>query len=339
MTVPGLDCDAPVLTQDDLLRVIDRSYPGDYLAAIRRKPNGGYELFQAASAVLARVSLAVARFYCCAFVSTAHGGAKALVTLQFYRDSAISGAINIANNTIVTTSDGRDFVVLAPMSFPIGDLGPKTTVAEAIATGEEYNVPGQITTAGGEVIPGEISIIKKLVTTVPALDPEMRVRQLVAAEGGKSACLDGLGDDLDIPRQTGEDDGTYRLRIRDTPDTVSPAAIVRTINKILAPFGAGVCLREVGTPKLPGFFCDAGSSADSPQRPETNFATDMDPTVRPEDRFKLTMSDGEARGFFLIGVPVIVDGAPIYKAIFAAVDAKRVAGVSFDLYQETIGCF
>jgi hypothetical protein len=328
-----------VLTQDDLLRVIERSYPADYLFAIRQKLNGGYELFAAAAAVSARVALAVARFYCCSFIATAHGGAKALANIEFYRDSALAGAVNILNGTVVTTADGRDFVVLAPISFLAADLGPHVTVAEAVAVGEEYNVPGQVTTAGGEVLPGEISIIKRLVTGPAVLDPEMRVRQLVDAEGGKSACLDGLGADLNVPRQTGESDPAYRVRIRATPDTVSPKALQRTLDKLLAPYGGGLCLREVGTSKLPGFFCDAGSSADTPQRPENNYACDMDPTVRPQDRFKLVMSNAESRGFMLVGVPVIPGGAAVYRAVFAAVDAKRVGGVGFDLYQETIGCF
>lgn len=366
----------PIIAEDQsyFLRVVDRSYPGDYIASIKAKPNGGYELFQSAAAVSARVSLAIARKYTCSFIFSAEGPARATGAVEFYRATAAAGAINLLAGTRVGTDDGREFITTQTAAFGALALGPITVAVQAVSDGYEYNVPGQVTTAGGETLEGEIKNIVRLVTDVPTIDPAMRVRQLVATSGGQAACLDGLGADVDIERQVGEDDASYRVRIRTTPDTVSPGAIQRGLDAIL---GVHACLREVGTSKFPGFFYDAGSSADSPQDPAHNFAYDMDFTARPEDRFKLYLDFAHFRGYMLIGIPPVAEtnhglfydgsladlfplqnaydttatnapdanydgvamaGVALAKAVYDMVNAKRAAGVLFDLYLETSGC-
>lgn len=379
----ALPCQGIFYTQDYLLRVIDRAYPADYIFTIKAKRNGGYELFQAAAKVEERVSLAISRMQCCAFVLSAEGGEFATGTVEFYREDAAIGAITFRAGTRLSTSiGGRDFITQADAVFGVGDLGPHTVAVRAAAFGYEYNVPGTVITAAGEVLPGEISVIKRAIavdaSNAAAIDPNMKVRQLAPTQGGRDACLDGLGNDLGIPRQTGETDAQYRLRILETPDTVSPGAIQRGVDKLLTPLGSAACLREVGTAKLPGFFYDAGASTDATQVPANNYAYDFDFAVRPQDRFKLYLDYTDMRAFFLVGVPRLVDlsfglvydtssadpfpiqnaydttaaaapnaaydgftrlNAAVYKSIYAMVDAKRAAGVRFDLYIEDVGCF
>jgi hypothetical protein len=374
-----LECSADWYDQDDLLAVVSRSYPLDYLDSLRLLPNAGYEIFQGATKVMERVSIAVMRRYCCSFVSTAVSGAKAVGVVEFYRANADAGAITLSAGTVVRTSSGKEFVTTADAVFGGAALGPVTAAIEAALEGYEYNVPGQVSTAGGETLPGDINDIKTMVTPTPAFDVEMRVRNVAATTGGRDKCLDAAGEDRGIPRGLQESNDAYRFRILNTPDAISPAAIRRGVNAILFPFDAEVCLREVGTPLFPGFFYDAGSSVDSPQNPRNNYAYDMDFDARPEDRFKLWLSTLEFRGFFLLGVPELVESeyfglvydgsdadtfrlknaydtttavAPnagydgftvlnstIYKAISDTVTKKKAGGVGFDLYVEAIGCF
>lgn len=187
--------------------------------------------------------------------------------------------------------------------------------------------------------------------------------------GGRDPVLDELGDERKVYRATGETDDSYRERIAEPADTISPNAVRRAGNAILAPLGSQVCLREVGSALLPGIFYDAGSSSDTPQARARNFAWDMDFTASPLDRFKLWLSLEEFRAFFLIGVPSLglgdfgfgwddgpgvpydarvtrngYDGYPVveaevYRAVWSAVDRARAAGVRFDLYREDLGCF
>jgi hypothetical protein len=187
--------------------------------------------------------------------------------------------------------------------------------------------------------------------------------------GGRDPVLDELGDERRVYRATGESDDSYRERVAEPADTISPNAIRRAGNAVMVPLGGQVCLREVGSALLPGLFYDAGSSSDSPQNRAHNFAWDMDFTLGPLDRFKLWLSLEEFRAFFLVGVPSLglgdfgfgwddapgvpydakvtrnaYDGFPVveseaYRAVWSAIDRARAAGVRFDLYREDLGCF
>jgi hypothetical protein len=368
----------PPRDQNFYLDVLRRAYPQEYLVPIELKKNGGFELFRAAALLGARLSLAVSRVHECSFLSTAGGGTLATGSVEFYRGSFAAGAITLTAGTVVSTPDGRRFRTTSSAVFGATELGPKTATVSAVAVGYSYNVPGRVTTAGGEVLEGQIREIVTLMTSVPAIDPAMMVRQITATTGGAAACLDGLGNDVEIPRHPDESDDAYRVRIRETPDAVSPGAVQRGVDKLLAAVNSAGCLREVGTGKLPGIFYDAGTSLDSPQVPARNFAYDMDGTVRPEDRFKLYLSVADFRGFFLVGVPRVVvsqfglvydgtsadahpmqnaydttalnavnadyDGvtqqaSALYKSVYSLIQDKKAGGVGFSLYVEDVGCF
>jgi hypothetical protein len=95
-------------------------------------------------------------------------------------------------------------------------------------------------------------------------------------EGGAFPTLDYIGFEREIPRSPGESDDAYRLRIAAIPDTVSPNAIRRAANRVLAPYGVTACFREVGdVPALfPGMFCDVSS-----QSRQYAYAYDLDATL------------------------------------------------------------
>ena len=363
----GQQSNAVVFDKQHYLDVLQKSYPADYINSIKRKPNGGYELFQAAAAVGARMSLAISRMIEDSLVMFASGGRAATGTVDFFRTDFSAGAITLAPGTIVQASkSGRRFVTLNTIAFGATDTGPFTANIQAVAFGYEYNLPGEVLTAGGETLPGEIDTIWQLNTPTPQVDPNLQVRQLVPTANGRPASLDGIGEDRTIPRFGQEGDDSYRQRIIDMPDTVSPNAIVNGVNRIL--FGYGLvdcCFREVGTDLFPGIFFDGDD------------AWDMDGTLRPEDRFKLWLDENHFRGYFTIGLPELDlpdssfcfdgsdgDASPVinafdttgntansaydgsketqdalYSAIFDSVTQKHMGGVKFDFYLETVGCF
>lgn len=94
--------------------------------------------------------------------------------------------------------------------------------------------------------------------------------------GGCAPMLDELGGERNVPRAPGEADDDYRERIARLPDTVSPNAIRRAGNRIVAPFGSSVCLREVGDIDnlFPGMFYDVATTPT-----QVGFAYDMNESL------------------------------------------------------------
>jgi len=174
--------------------------------------------------------------------------------------------------------------------------------------------------------------------------------------GGRLGVLDELGIGMMLPRATAEPDDTYRERLAASDDVVSPNALLRAANRVLAPLGFAACLREPGTAKLPGLYFDVDPAGD----PARSFAFDM-PDEQPH-RWKLLLDYLEFRGFFLIGVPEMpvdqqgsaldvnaldhdaffdgesVASGEVYAAVWSALARVKGGGVSFDLYIERDDC-
>ena len=153
-----------------------------------------------------------------------------------------------------------------------------------------------------------------------------------------------------------ESDDVYRLRIFTTPDTISPNAICRGVTSILSACGTPwCCLREVGTPRLPGFYLDVDYY-------------DYNLTLNPQFTWHVLLDIASMAGFFVVGVPPLVvassgfyfdvstavnsyldtpassyDGSDVlatgvYQAIQTMIQAKKAGGVGFHLYLETQSC-
>jgi hypothetical protein len=182
--------------------------------------------------------------------------------------------------------------------------------------------------------------------------------------GGRAAMLDAIGDgDRGLPRIEGESDSDYRQRIGTPVDVVSPNAIRRAIVKGLDPLGVEGCFREVGQLSLQGFYYDVPAT----NAPTQAFAYDMDPSLRPEDRWKVYLDYTSFRAFFLVGIPPTGEGEfgfaydnhPLgfydtdalsfydgyavetqarLKALWADINNKKAGGVGFEFYQEEDGC-
>lgn len=228
---------APVgFSEADLLALLDRLFPEWYLAPLK-DPGPGYEWYQAMAAMCSRASLAIARTEAGLFVAYASGGARAEADVLFTRDTTASGAFTVRAGTIVRTSKtNRSFELVEDVAFGTGDLSASGRV-RAVAPAYEYNVAGPVTTADGTVLPGEIDTV-----VIPILDPvlaetSLQVSQLDDATGGVTNTLDQLGLDRDLPRNAGEPDEVYKGRVRQLPDTVSPAALRRQLDAVFLPLG------------------------------------------------------------------------------------------------------
>ena len=182
---------------------------------------------------------------------------------------------------------------------------------------------------------------------------------------GASPELDLIGDERNIGRASGEPDDSYRERIYQLPDTVSPNAIKRAANRVLSNYGISACLREVGAinQPFPGFFFDTPDSSGY-----NAYYYDADPVARPQERYKLYVDHVEMRAFFLLSVPRgglgefgfgwdrggmpffdaaptldFYDGFPVQTAAlmlatWQAVDQARAGGVEFDLVPDRYDC-
>jgi hypothetical protein len=91
-----------------------------------------------------------------------------------------------------------------------------------------------------------------------AADWGVTVANALSPAGGRMDLLDALGAERAIGRAPGEDDESYRARVREIADVVTPNAIRRALNRTLP--GFPWCFREVGSSFLPGWFYDGDLS-------------------------------------------------------------------------------
>ncbi len=192
------------------------------------------------------------------------------------------------------------------------------------------------------------------------LDVGLSVSNPTSFTGGRLPVLEELGLERGVPRASTEPEEVYRRRVATADDVVSPNALLRSANRTLAPYGGSGCLREVGSSKLPGLFYDVPLDGN----PAHAFAYDMDPVVRPGDRWKELLDITDMRAFFLMGVPafglgdfglyfdedpgadasdVYADGyattdSSLWSAVYANLLRAKAGGVGFELYLESGGC-
>jgi hypothetical protein len=232
-----LVCDVEAFDQQHFLDLIDRLFPEQYLRPLKLNPDAGYEIFQAQGAVAESLSAALHEVECGLVMLYAGGPQYATVAVQLYRENSNAGAVTVLANTLLSTSvGGRQFELTADVVF-----GPTTLqvigYARAVAPGSEYNVRGERTTAGGEVLPGEINTIDVALQAPSYGDPTIKVKQEVDAAGGYADWLAGHGANRGLTQADGESEDAFRLRMRTLPDTVTPAAMQRVVGRILDPLG------------------------------------------------------------------------------------------------------
>lgn len=250
------------------------------------------------------------------------------VTLDHEAWLAGTGGPLVVGETVSQDTTGATGVVIAASA---------TFAVIEVETGEfatGYDVAGEAATMTDVVCEriGAMSVGDAVWAVVPWAAVGLSATNPEQPTGGQLGWLEEIGEQRGVLRQDGESEECYRARVADPADVVSPNALRRVVNAILASHGASVRLREVGTAELPGFFYDAGSSDDSPQDPARNFAYDMDPDVREADRWKVWLDRTRFRAYFLAGIPELTPA--VHKLVYAALDNARVVGVRFELYVE-----
>lgn len=294
--------------------------------------------------------------------SSPHGGILVLAPTGIFLISGLAGVFVVGEVVVQTLSGARGVVVYQDGARIIIDRTDGSFVVGQVVTGVQSAATATLSFI--EQSPSMTAESKTAVWKVLdwELDLGIAATNLAMPSGGRAAMLDELGNERRLPRSPGEDDDGYRKRVAAIADVVTPNAIRRTGNRILAPLGGYVTLREVGSSMFRGLFYDGDpSNAD----PNIAFAYDLDFAVRPADRFKLKLDYAEFRGFFLIGVPglslgefgiaydaggsnaydsapflAFYDGYPltastVYRSIWQAVNNAKAGGVGFDLYIET----
>lgn len=93
-----------------------------------------------------------------------------------------------------------------------------------------------------------------------AVDLGMTATNLASPTGGRAPWLDEIGAERNIGRSPNESDDSYRQRLHQIADVVTPNAIRRTLYRVLNDLPW--CFREVGYPELPGFYFDGDPSDD-----------------------------------------------------------------------------
>ncbi len=165
-------------TQQDILRLFDRLLPDYYLQPLK-SPGPGYEYLQAVAKMTARLSEAAAHMATGSFVGSATGGRRAYATVEISRNNSVFGAVTLLKGTLVSTDDGYLYQTLADISFGASEIGAKLVEVEATARGWDWNKPGPITAANGELVEGSITrLASAVVPSAGLFDPTLQVRQV-----------------------------------------------------------------------------------------------------------------------------------------------------------------
>lgn len=301
---PLLPCPIEAFTQQDLLDLFGRILPDHYLSPLK-EVGPGYEILQAAAAMGARLSQAVERFACGAFILSATAGNKSVGSIEIYRPYPNAESISVivkAGSVVQSSKGGRKYLTTTDVTFLATDLGPFTVPVIAVLNGYNYNEPGIVVAADGLALEGEIDTIVALVENPDVGDLTFRIRHPIATTGGVDASLDQHGADRLIFRGDGEADSQYRGRVRALPDNISPDAVDRMLQQILLPYGSSYNFIE--TFEIGYQTCWDGPSveiAGSEYNPTTFVFDDNRPATPFRNRW---MDENDMRGAFIVTTPI-----------------------------------
>lgn len=167
--------------QEDFLRLFDRLLPDYYLAPLK-SPGPGYEYLQAVAKTMSRASEAASHMASGSYVGSATGGRRAYATVQISRMGSAFGAVTLLPGTLVGTSDGYLYQTLTSVSFGASEIGSKLVEVESTARGWDWNKPGPVLAASGEMLSGSINrLVSAVVPVGGSVDPTLTVQQVAAA--------------------------------------------------------------------------------------------------------------------------------------------------------------
>lgn len=199
------------------------------------------------------------------------GGSLLLATTAVLAVSSVSGTFEEGEEVTQASGAAGTFLKLANGQMVV-DGTTFTDFFTATITGSTSGATATVTNVEqlAQMIPESESTSWRVVSFV---ELGLTCSNPLAPAGGADDVLGLLGEERDVQRLPGEDDESYRRRIAEPSDAVSPMAIIRAMHRALAPFGADGTLREVGTEIFPGAFFDADDCYDRGSFVVTGVAT------------------------------------------------------------------
>lgn len=163
-----------------------------------------------------------------------------------------AGPTLIARGVILAVNNASPWYIVVEhqdgaFSATAGTIGPIV----GLLTGAQFTV--EDVSDSGKLVPEVATAAWRM---LPWEELGVSIANTGNATAGAMGILDALGEERGIARAPGESDDSYRKRIAQIADVVSPNAIRRIGNRIWADYQATVCLREVGSALLPGLYFD-----------------------------------------------------------------------------------
>ncbi len=243
-----------------------------------------------------------------------HGGIALLAPEAIYRLSAVAGSFAVGE-TIEQPASGATLrfvrqtptLLLAERLSGTLLLGPLLVgqLSGALATADAVELSPDLVAEAGTA---SWRILDW------AADLGVTATNEASPAGGLSADLDELAEERGVYRRNGEGDPSIARRGGALADVVSPNALVRAVNRVIASYGGSAILREVGLPGLRGFFFDGDPTSTDPN---VAFAFDLD---------RLTVT-GVATGVFSDGEIVKQDNGGVVALGRAVLSFPVPAGV------------
>lgn len=189
-----------------------------------------------------------------------------------YVEQYNAGALLARGRVLAFQASSPTSLVVETVFGAFGATAGPVTVVTGVESGATLSVS---TIDGGGALSPELTTATWLVLDwIGAF--QLAVTNTALVSRGEMGVLDAIGAERGIARSPGEDDASYRTRVKAIADTVSPNAIRRIGNRIWAVYGGSVCLREVGQSLFRGIYCDA---VQNPAAVTSAYAYDMDGVV------------------------------------------------------------
>lgn len=227
------DSGLPVYDEEHFVALASKVLPADYIAGL--KAGDGYELVEAQAKVFARASEAIQQTGEGFFAAFARGGDFARGTVSLRREN-LGSALIVKAGSVFAAGQGRFYRLVGDVAFSSVEAGPKVGTVVSIFQDWQHNAAGEATLPTGEVVPGEIVIVRSLVEDPIYGDPTVSVGQPSNLTGGRFPMLDMVARDSNIVRYGTEGDESLAYRTRNLPDNLTPAAIRRAVAVLLEPY-------------------------------------------------------------------------------------------------------
>lgn len=240
-------------TKAELVALIKENLPPQQVA--QWEGEDGEEIYEAIAAAFALVSQRSTEVTDGALILRATGPVRATTTITVTLLNAPTGTLEILEGQVICkTAWGVTYRLTADLSIANPATSATGVAVEAVWPSHEANLPAA--TIDEWALPSGVNRQTLIAwgAGTSAADQAAFLSEVDAgtatvladadATGGRLATLDLIGSERGLPREAGEEDPSYRQRIRAIPDAVTPAGILRRVNAVLQTYGVTATLHE-----------------------------------------------------------------------------------------------